>query len=231
MRIIMTAPAPLECRHPRLGQSLWRLGVMRPQCLHAHAAPAGVLVCPAGRPGEVSLPSVASSPCASGGAGSGCRAPLVRAPPPPHRRVLDASLGGWGLSPLPPTRCPLAGSARPQAAQCCGGSPRGRGAHRRHPRVPLVPSGTAVPYPPVCQQHLHLKGCTSHPGPQYLHPMREKGYLINLIKPYRVYELSNRQKMVPVLSYTNPFYYFFFDILQKKSSHWCVPSWKFGKAT
>ena len=64
MRIIMTALAPLECRHPRLGQSLWRLGVMRPQCLHAHAAPAGVLVCPAGRPGEVSLPSVASSPCA-----------------------------------------------------------------------------------------------------------------------------------------------------------------------
>eukprot|EP00670_Eutreptiella_braarudii_P024282 CAMPEP_0174346076 /NCGR_PEP_ID=MMETSP0811_2-20130205/1636_1 /TAXON_ID=73025 ORGANISM="Eutreptiella gymnastica-like, Strain CCMP1594" /NCGR_SAMPLE_ID=MMETSP0811_2 /ASSEMBLY_ACC=CAM_ASM_000667 /LENGTH=40 /DNA_ID= /DNA_START= /DNA_END= /DNA_ORIENTATION= len=40
----MTALAPLECRHPRLGQSLWRLGVMRPQCLHAHAAPAGVLV-------------------------------------------------------------------------------------------------------------------------------------------------------------------------------------------
>ena len=26
MRIIMTALAPLECRHPRLGQSLWRLG-------------------------------------------------------------------------------------------------------------------------------------------------------------------------------------------------------------
>ena len=82
MRIIMTALAPLECHHPRLGQSLWRLGVMRPQCLHAHAAPAGVLVCPAGRPGEVSLPSVASSPCANGGAGSGRRAPLVRAPPP-----------------------------------------------------------------------------------------------------------------------------------------------------
>ena len=34
----MTALAPLECRHPRLGQSLWRLGVMRRQCLHAHAA-------------------------------------------------------------------------------------------------------------------------------------------------------------------------------------------------
>ena len=40
----MTALAPLECRHPRLGQSLWRLGVMRPQCLHARAAPAGVPV-------------------------------------------------------------------------------------------------------------------------------------------------------------------------------------------
>ena len=33
MRIIMTALAPLECRHPRLGQSLWRLGVMKPQCV------------------------------------------------------------------------------------------------------------------------------------------------------------------------------------------------------
>ena len=29
MRTIMTALAPLECRHPRLGQSIWRLGVMR----------------------------------------------------------------------------------------------------------------------------------------------------------------------------------------------------------
>ena len=61
--IIMTALAPLESRHPRLGQSLWWLWVMRPRCLHAHAAPAGVLVCPAGRPGEVPLPSVTSSPC------------------------------------------------------------------------------------------------------------------------------------------------------------------------
>ena len=51
----MTALAPLESRHPRLGQSLWWLWVMRPRCLHAHAAPAGVLVCPAGRPGGVSL--------------------------------------------------------------------------------------------------------------------------------------------------------------------------------
>ena len=61
--VIMTALAPLESRHPRLGQSLWWLWVMSPQCLHAHAAPAGVLVCPVGRPGEVSLPSVASFPC------------------------------------------------------------------------------------------------------------------------------------------------------------------------
>ena len=44
MKSIMTALAPLESRHPRLGQSLWWLWVMRPQCLHAHAAPAGVLV-------------------------------------------------------------------------------------------------------------------------------------------------------------------------------------------
>ena len=39
MKSIMTALAPLESRHPRLGQSLWWLWVMRPQCLHAHAAP------------------------------------------------------------------------------------------------------------------------------------------------------------------------------------------------
>ena len=73
----MTALAPLESRHPRLGQSLWWLWVMRPRCLHAHAAPAGVLVCPAGRPGEVPLPSVASSPRAGGGTGSGLYACVV----------------------------------------------------------------------------------------------------------------------------------------------------------
>ena len=97
----MTALAPLECRHPRLGQSLWRLGVMRPRCLHAHATPAGVLVCPAGRPGEVPLPSVASSPRAGGRTGSGRRAPLVCAPPPPPSPacVLRAS---WGLGVVPP---------------------------------------------------------------------------------------------------------------------------------
>ena len=104
MRIIMSALAPLECRHPRLGQSLWRLGVMRPQCLHTHAAPAGVLVCPAGRPGEVSLPSAASSPCARGGAGSGRRAPLVCAPPPPPTGVCVTRLLGAGGSPPPPPR-------------------------------------------------------------------------------------------------------------------------------
>ena len=38
MRIIMTAPAPLECRHPRLGQSLWRLGVM---CVCVHGRVGG----------------------------------------------------------------------------------------------------------------------------------------------------------------------------------------------
>ena len=40
--VIMTALAPLESRHPRLGQSWW-LWVMRPRCLHAHAAPAALL--------------------------------------------------------------------------------------------------------------------------------------------------------------------------------------------
>ena len=93
-------------------------------------------------------------------------APGVCPPPPPHRRVRDASLGGWGLSPLPPTRCPLAGSARPQAAQWGGGSPHGRGAHRRHPWVPLVPSGTAVPYSPVRQRARSARWvsvCLAHP--------------------------------------------------------------------
>ena len=98
----MTALAPLECRHPRLGQSLWRLGVMRPQCLHAHAAPAGVLVCPAGRPGEVSLPSVASPPRAGGGTGSGHRAPLVCAPPPLTGVCVTRLLGAGGCPPHPP---------------------------------------------------------------------------------------------------------------------------------
>ena len=121
MKVIMTALAPLECRHPRLGQSLWWLWVMRPRCLHAHAAPAGVLVCPAGHPGEVSLPSVASSPRAGGGTGSGRRTPLGFAPPPPpHRRLRHSPFGGWGSSPLPPTWSPLAGSAHPQAAQWSG---------------------------------------------------------------------------------------------------------------
>ena len=32
MNVIMTALAPLESRHPRLGQSLWWLWFMRPQC-------------------------------------------------------------------------------------------------------------------------------------------------------------------------------------------------------
>ena len=149
MNVIMTALAPLESRHPRLGQSLWWLWVMRPRCLHAHAAPAGVLVCLAGRPGEVSLPSVASGPCAGGGTGSGRRTPLGYAPPP---SLVFASLAFWGLGfvPLPPTWSPLAGSAHPQAAQWGGGSPCGRGAHRRHSQVPLVPSGTAVACVCVC---------------------------------------------------------------------------------
>ena len=139
---------------------------MRPQCLHARAAPAGVLVCPAGHPGEMPLPSVALSPRAGGRTGSGRRAPLVCAPPPPHRRVRHAPLGGWGLSPLPPTWSLLAGSAHPQAAQWGGGSPRGRGAHHRHSRVPLVPSGTAVPYSPVCQcarSARWVSVCFAHP--------------------------------------------------------------------
>ena len=96
----MTALAPLESRHPRLGQGLWWLWDMRPRCLHAHAAPAGVLVCPAGRPGEVPLPSVASSPRAGGGTGSGRRAPLGYAPLP---SPVFASLASWGLGfVLPP---------------------------------------------------------------------------------------------------------------------------------
>ena len=101
----MTALTPLESRHPRLGQSLWWLWVMRPRCLHAHAAPAGVLVCPAGRPGEVPLPSVASSPRAGGGTGSGRRAPLGYVPLPSPG---FASLASWGLGfVLPPPSPPV----------------------------------------------------------------------------------------------------------------------------
>ena len=82
----MTALAPLESRHPRLGQSLWWLWVMRPRCLHAHAAPAGVLVCPVGRPGEASPPSVSSPPRAGGGTGSVCVCRGgVDPPEPPHQ--------------------------------------------------------------------------------------------------------------------------------------------------
>ena len=95
----MTALAPLESRHPRPGQSLWWLWVMRPRCLHAHATPAGVLVCPAGRPGEVSLPSVASSPHAGGGTDSRRREPLGYAPPP---RPLTTRLLGAGVRPPSP---------------------------------------------------------------------------------------------------------------------------------
>ena len=76
--------------------------VMRPQCLHARAAPAGVLVCPAGRPGEVSLPSVASPPRAGGGTGSGRRAPLVCAPPPLTGVCVTRLLGAGGCPPPPP---------------------------------------------------------------------------------------------------------------------------------
>ena len=95
MDVIMTALAPLKSRHPRLGQSLWWLWVMRPRCLHAHAAPAGVLVCPAGRPGEVPLPSVASSPRAGGGTGSGRRTPLGYVPlPSPVFAFVCVCVGG-----------------------------------------------------------------------------------------------------------------------------------------
>ena len=71
-------------------------------------------------------------------------------PPSPHRCLRHSPLGGWGSSSLPPTRSPLAGSAHPQAAQWGGGSSCGRGAHRKHPQVPLVPSGTPVSHSPVC---------------------------------------------------------------------------------
>ena len=101
MKSIMTALAPLESRHPRLGQSLWWLWVMRPRCLHVHAAPAGVLVCPAGRRGEVSLPSVASSPRAGGRTGAGRWTPLGFAPPP---SPVCVSLAFWGLGVVPPPR-------------------------------------------------------------------------------------------------------------------------------
>ena len=167
MRIIMTALAPLECRHPRLGQSLWRLGVMRPQCLHAHAAPAGVLVCPAGRPGGVSLPSVASSPCASGGASSRRRAPLVRAPPPLTRVCVTRLLGAGGCPPSPrpgvlwlALRAPRRRSgvgARPAAGGHIAGT---RGCpwcpRAQQYRAPLCASAHALHGGCSCASHSHV---------------------------------------------------------------------------
>ena len=147
----MTALAPLECRHPRLGQSLWRLGVMRPQCLHAHAAPAGVLVCPAGRPGGVSLPSAASSPCAGGGAGSGRRAPLVCAPPPSLACALRVS---WGLGVVPPPPVLVSSGwpcAPPGGAVGWGPAPRQGGTSQAPAGAPgaLWHSSTALPCVPA----------------------------------------------------------------------------------
>ena len=167
MKSIMTALAPIKSRHPRLGQSLWWLWVMRPQCLHAHASPAGVLVCPAGRPGEASLPSVASSPRAGGRTGSGRRTPLECAPPPPHRRVCHAPFGGWGLSPLPPTWSPLAGSTHPQAAQWVGARPAAGGhitgtrgcpwcPRAQQYRTPLCASAHALHGGCPCASHTHV---------------------------------------------------------------------------
>ena len=87
MRIIMTALAPLECRHPRLGQSLWRLGVMS-VCVYAHANcqlphHGGVFSCNQFSPAAVLCLLIQASP----GAGqayaqpsSGCEAVRVRRP-------------------------------------------------------------------------------------------------------------------------------------------------------
>ena len=94
----MTALAPLECRHPRLGQSLWRLGVMRPQCLHAHAAPAAFSFARRAVLGRcLSPPSL--RPRAPGvrlalGAGR----PWCVLPPPSPACALRAS---WGLGVVP----------------------------------------------------------------------------------------------------------------------------------
>ena len=57
-----------------------------------------------GRPGEVSLPSVASPPRAGGGTGSGHRAPLVCAPPPPPLTGVCVTrlLGARGYRPPRP---------------------------------------------------------------------------------------------------------------------------------
>ena len=147
----MTALAPLGCRHPRLGQSLWRLGVMKPQCLLAHAAPAGVLVFPAGRPGEVSLPSVASSPRARGGTGSGRWAPLVCAAP---SSPACASRASWGLGVVPPPPDPESSGwlcAPPGGAVGWGLAPRHGGTSQTPAGAPsaLGHSSTVLPCVPA----------------------------------------------------------------------------------
>ena len=155
MRIIMTALAPLECRHPCLGQSLRRLGVMRPQCLHARAAPAGVLVCPAGRPGEVTLPSVASPPRAGGGTGSGRRAPLLCAPPPPSPACVSRASWGLGVAPPPPPPPALESSgwlcASPGSAAGWGLAPRQGGTSQAPAGAPgaLGHNSTVLPCVPA----------------------------------------------------------------------------------
>ena len=151
MRIIMTALAPLECRHPRLGQSLWRLGVMRPQCLHAHATLASVLVCPCSFARQAALGRCLSPPSLRP------RAPVVGlalgagrpwcVPPPPLTGVCVTRLLGAGGCPPSPRPGVLWLALRAGGAVGWGLAP-----HRRHPRVPLVPSGTAVPYSPVRQR-------------------------------------------------------------------------------
>ena len=167
MRIIMTALAPLECRHPRLGQSLWRLGVMRPQCLHAPCRSGRRARLPGGPSWGGVSPLRRFVPVRRGwGWLWAPGAPGVCSPPSPAC-VLRVS---WGLGVVPPPPdlvssgwlCAPPGGA----AQWGGGSPRGRGAHRRHPRVPLVPSGTAVPYSPVCQRARSARWvsvCLAHP--------------------------------------------------------------------
>ena len=47
--VIMTALAPLESRHPRLGQSLWWLWVMRPRCVCLWGGVGGAVLHEGGR--------------------------------------------------------------------------------------------------------------------------------------------------------------------------------------
>ena len=92
----MTALAPLESRHPRLGQSLWWLWVMRPRCLHAHAAPPACLFARRAVLGRCLSPLSLRLRAPGVELALGAERPGGMSPSP-HRSLRHSPLGGWGV--------------------------------------------------------------------------------------------------------------------------------------